>query len=413
VLRDGAGAVTGASRIARDFTAQRQAEAALRKTEEHLRHAQKMEAVGVLAGGVAHDFNNLLSVVGSYAVLLLSQVAEGDPMRRDIEEIRLAGERATKLTRQLLAFGRRQVLSPQVLDLHQVVLGLEHMLKRLLSEEIELSLPAVPSKGRVFADASQLEQVILNLVVNARDAMPRGGRLTIDTAIVELDDAYAEANAGVAPGRYLKLSVADTGVGMDAATRDRIFEPFFTTKERGKGTGLGLSTVFGIVQQSDGHIRVQSELGHGSTFQLYFPLTDQAPSVRASVAPPPTSLHGSETILVVEDDEQVRGLTRTILRRQGYRVLDSQNAGEAFLLCESHPSPIHLLLTDVVMPRMSGRELAKRLAPMRPDMRVLYTSGHAEILGHEHQVSDTATFLPKPITPDALLRKVREVLDAT
>jgi two-component system, cell cycle sensor histidine kinase and response regulator CckA len=412
VLRDSSGAIMGASRIARDFTAQRAAEAALRKSEEQLRQAQKMEAVGVLAGGVAHDFNNLLSVIGSYAVLLLSQVAKSDPMRRDIEEIRLAGERATKLTRQLLAFGRRQVLNPQVLVLQEVVAGMEQMLKRLINEGIELSLPALPSAGRVFADASQLEQVIMNLVVNARDAMPRGGRLAIETAVVELDEAYARANPGVRPGNYMLLSVTDTGTGMDAATRQRIFEPFFTTKERGKGTGLGLSTVFGIVQQSDGHISVRSEPGQGSTFELYFPLTEQVPSSRISVTPPSTNVRGTETILVVEDDDQVRVLTRSILRRQGYTVLDSQNAGEAFLLCESHPTPIDLLLTDVVMPRMSGRELAKRLAPMMPGMKVLYTSGHSDILGDDEQVPDAASFLPKPITPDALLRKVREVLEA-
>lgn len=412
VLRDSSGAFVGASRIARDLTAHLQAELVLKQSEERLRQAQKMEAVGVLAGGVAHDFNNLLSVIVSYAVLLLAQVPENDPMRQDLEQIRLAGERATKLTRQLLAFGRRQVLSPEILDLQQVISEMEHMLRRLISVDIQLQLPAGSHHGRIFADASQLEQVIMNLVMNARDAMPGGGTLTIDTSIVQLSAAdRLETEAEVRPGRYVLLTVSDTGIGMDAATRERIFEPFFTTKERGKGTGLGLSTVFGIVQQSEGHIRVRSAVGRGSTFELYFPLTEQTELPRrSSFPPPPTSLRGSETVLVVEDDEQVRALTRAILRRQGYTVLDSQNAGEAFLLCESHPTPIDLLLTDVVMPRMSGWDLAKRLAPLQPGMKVLYTSGQAHPSAEASRLS-AVQFIPKPLTPDHLLRKVREVLD--
>jgi signal transduction histidine kinase/DNA-binding response OmpR family regulator len=383
-----------------------------RDLREQLRQAQKMDAIGQLAGGVAHDFNNLLSVILGYASVALEDLKAGDPVRADIEEVLRAGERATALTRQLLAFGRKQLLRPQVLDVGQVVSAMEKMFSRVLGEDIELSLCVGRPLGSVHADASQVEQIVMNLIVNARDAMPRGGTLSIDIENVDLDVNYAYRH-DIAPGSYVMLAVTDTGTGMDAATRERIFEPFFTTKEQGKGTGLGLSTVFGIVKQSAGHISVQTELERGTSMKIYLPCTGQTLPSSPSSPPPPATLRGSETVLLVEDDEQVRVLMRTILRRHGYNVLEAQNGGEAFLICEKYAEKIDLLVTDVVMPRMSGRELAERLGVMRPELSVLYVSGYTEKAIAEDGVLDPElAFFQKPVIPALFLRKLREVLDA-
>jgi signal transduction histidine kinase len=387
------------------------AEQALRLSEEQLRQAQKMEAIGRLAGGVAHDFNNLLSVILTYVELTANALAVGDPLRDDLMEAHKAATRAAALTRQLLLFSRQQVTERIVVDLHELLRGMIKMVQRIVGEDVELVLVPPLSPGRVKVDPTHVEQVVLNLVVNARDAMPTGGKLTIETTNVDLDEDHAAKHLRVKPGQYVMLAVSDTGIGMSAEVQARIFEPFYTTKEAGKGTGLGLSTVFGIVQQSEGTIWVYSEPGRGTTFKIYLPRVDAAVEEPKSSAGP-ESLRGTETILLVEDEEQVRAVALTILRANGYRVLSAQHPGEALILCERHPGRIDLLLTDVVMPQMSGPELAKRLLLTRPEMKVLCMSGYTDDSVVRHGViEDGVAYLQKPITPGLLAAKVRRVLD--
>ncbi|HEV2751850.1 MAG TPA: ATP-binding protein, partial [Gemmatimonadales bacterium] len=393
--------------LAHDVTAQRH-------LEHQLRQSQKMEAVGQLAGGIAHDFNNLLTAILGSTQLLLHNMPSGDPRREDAEEIKHAGLRAAELTRQLLAFSRRQVLAPKVLDLNAVVANMDRMLRRLLGEDVELVTSLDPIAGAVNADPGQLEQVLLNLAVNARDAMPTGGRLSIETARFTLHEEHVERRHRLPPGDYACLVVADTGVGMDEATQAHLFEPFFTTKEVGKGTGLGLATVYGIVKQSGGYIWVYSEPGRGTTIKVYLPRVPGATEAPAPAPPPREVRGGHETVLLVEDATPVRTLARRSLEACGYRVLDAADGPAALELSARHGDPIDLLVTDVVMPGMSGRELAERLAPQRPSMKVLYTSGYTDdAMVRQGVLTAGVAFLQKPFVPDSLARKVREVLDAT
>jgi two-component system, cell cycle sensor histidine kinase and response regulator CckA len=381
------------------------------RLEEQLRQAQKMEAIGRLAGGVAHDFNNMLAVILSYTRLLQADLHAEDPIRKDLGEIEKAGERASSLTRQLLTFSRQQVVEPKPLDLDDIVETMDRMLRRLIGEDVELVTRRGGNLHRVEADPGQVEQVIMNLVVNARDAMPTGGRLAIETANVVLDEAYAKSHVGVTPGPHVMLSVTDTGCGMERETQQRIFEPFFTTKPAGKGTGLGLSTAFGIIQECRGSIWVHSEPGRGTTFKVFLPAV-AGEAVTRVVAPTQASLQGTETVLLVEDEEAVRAVARRILRRRGYRVLEARSPGEAVQLAETDPSPIHLLLSDVVMPHMGGVELARRIGAMRPELKVLWMSGYTdEAVIHHGLVDASVAFIQKPFSPDALAKKVREVLE--
>jgi signal transduction histidine kinase len=411
--RDESGTITHIDGAVQDITPQRLAEARQRTLEDRLRQAQKMETVGRLAGGVAHDFNNLLSVVLGYSELLRTEFPEGDPIRADLEEIHAAGIRARDLTRELLAFSRQQVLQPRVVDLDTIVREMEKMLRRLIGEDVELAAPSTPGQGNVLVDPGQIGQVIMNLAINARDAMPLGGMLTIETGRVVLDQEYVAQHPGVAPGAHMMLAVSDTGHGMDAHTRAHLFEPFFTTKEMGKGTGLGLATVFGIVQQSGGTIWVYSEPGNGTTFKIYFPLAlGEDEGATAALPSNPSLASGSETILLVEDEAEVRTLAVAILRRCGYHVLDAPNGPDALELCAQYPTTIHLLLTDVVMPRMSGPELAERLGRVRPETKVLFMSGYTDDAVVRHGILEARmAFIQKPIMPDPLARRVRDVLD--
>jgi two-component system cell cycle sensor histidine kinase/response regulator CckA len=401
-VKDASDEILGAAAIARDISDRK-------LLEKQLRQAQRMEAIGQLSGGIAHDFNNLLTVINGSCELLEPELPQKASLRRHCEQIRKAGERAASLTRQLLAFSRQQVLEPRVLALNTVILDVEKMLNRVIGEDIELRTSLDPSLGSVKADRSQIEQVIMNLAVNARDAMPNGGRLTIQTANVIVDKAFARRHQPQQPGPYVRLSVRDTGIGMDAETQARIFEPFFTTKEVGKGTGLGLSTVYGAIRQSGGHIWVYSELGQGTSFEVYLPIVpervlDEKPSGSAD-----TPSNGTETILLVEDEEGVRELTRDLLAGSGYVVLEAESPEKALQTASHYPNPIHLLLTDVIMPGMNGPKLAQRLAMIRPEMKVVYMSGYTGF--RQPQLPDSqAILLPKPFTREALLRKLRDAL---
>ena len=385
---------------------------ALGRSEESFRRAQRMEAVGRLAGGIAHDFNNVLSVVLSYGEMMHETLKDGDPLRDDVQEIVRAARRAADLTRQLLAFSRKQVLAPRVVDLNATLEGMQRMIGRLVGEDIEVHVAPEPALARCLVDPGQIEQVVLNLVVNARDAMPEGGHLTLETKNVVLDESYVATHPEASAGPHVMIAVTDSGIGMDKATIARIFEPFFTTKPKGVGTGLGLATVYGIVKQSGGSIWVYSEPNVGTTFKIYLPTSATQESDPTASSEVHLVRGGTETVLVVEDEPQVRNLVRAILAREGYRVLLAQNGGEALLLCEEHGAEIHMLLTDVVMPLMGGRQLAERLRRIRPDMRVLYMSGYTEASVFHHGVlAPEVDYLPKPITPLSLLAKVRAVLD--
>ena len=399
---------------ARDTTERKRAEAELRTSQLQLQQSQKLEAIGQLAGGVAHDFNNMLTAIIGYTDLSLRRVGLENPIRRNLEETKKAAERAASLVRQLLAFSRKQILEPKVLDLNDVVKDLHKMLKRLIGENITLDTRLDEGLGSVKADPCQVEQIIMNLVVNARDAMPRGGRVTIETTNTTLDANSDLEHVSVKPGEYVMLTVSDTGSGMDQATLGRIFEPFFTTKDLGKGTGLGLSTVYGIVKQSGGNIWVYSEPGMGTVFKVYLPRIDNADAPTIDkLGYEATAPRGTETILLVEDEDVVRGLTRKILMQAGYNVLDAAGGEEAIRLCRTHAGAIDLLLTDVVMPGISGKEIADRLLELRPETRILFMSGYTDEAIVQHGVLDEGVeFIQKPFTWVGLARKVRDVLNS-
>ncbi|HVC09801.1 MAG TPA: PAS domain S-box protein [Elusimicrobiota bacterium] len=397
--------------VVQDVTQAKTAQERLAQIELQLRQSQKMEGIGRLAGGIAHDFNNLLTAIGGYSRFLLDGLPAGDPMRDDVTEIMKAGERAGALTRQLLAFSRRQVLLPRVLDLNAVLADLEKMLKRIIGENIDFSFLPGADLGRVKADPGQIEQVVVNLAVNAKDAMPEGGRLVIETANVVLDGDYAGTHPGCAPGPYVMLAVSDTGCGMSDEVKSRIFEPFFTTKGQGKGTGLGLATVYGIVKQSRGSIYVYSEPGRGSTFKIYLPRTGEAAENEIK-RPGARAAGGSETILLVEDDALVHKFAARVLRQSGYAVLEARGPAEAIDICARSETPIDLMLTDVIMPQMHGYALAERLARLRPEMKVVFMSGYTEQLALDPALPQDVPFLQKPLAANAVLRKIRETLDA-
>ena len=395
-----------------DITARMEAESHRKQLEQQLRQSQKMEAIGQLAGGVAHDFNNLLTAINGYSSLALQRSDPDDRIRGYLEEVKKAGERAANLTRQLLAFGRKQMLKPIPLNLNDVVSETSKMLRRLIGEDILFDARFDPELDHIHADPGQIEQVLVNLVVNSRDAMPHGGTLTIETANFKIDQEFASKHLGLAPGKYVVLTVSDDGCGMDEKTKARIFEPFFTTKEKGRGTGLGLSTVYGIVKQSGGNVWVYSEPGDGTVFKVFLPRFDQESEVAIKPLIEMVAPRGSETILLVEDEDVVRGLARQILEEAGYNVLDARGGDEAIRLCRDLRGPIDLLLTDVVMPEASGKEVADRLTKLRPATCVLYMSGYTDdAIVHHGVVDSDVEFIQKPFTPVALAQKVREVLD--
>jgi PAS domain S-box-containing protein len=402
-LRDSEGQVIGTLGVYSDITEGK-------RMEDQIRQTRKMDAIGRLAGGVAHDFNNLLTIILGCSELLQGQLEPAGPARALVEQIRNAGERAANLTRQLLAFSRKQIVAPKVLDLNAAVRDMGQLLRRLIGEDINLVTSLGPSLGRVKIDPGQLEQLLLNLTVNARDAMPQGGNLTLETADVELGGNRAPGDPEFLPGKYVMLAVRDDGSGMTEEVKARVFEPFFTTKEVGRGTGLGLATVYGIVKMNHGHIDVESAPDRGSVFRVYLPRVEEQPS---GLLPPPKALRrGTETILLAEDEEAVRSLARRVLEMAGYKVREAQNGPQALQLCAPHSGPIDLLVTDVVMPHMSGRQLAERFQAERPGLKVLYLSGYTEDAVVRHGVVETeVAFLSKPFTPVALAEKVREVLD--
>jgi PAS domain S-box-containing protein len=415
LIKDDKGKIIGIRSIVQDITERDKAEQELALLQEQLRQSQKLEAIGQLAGGIAHDFNNLLTIIRGYGEVVLAELRKGDPLRTSIEAIEKSTNRASALTRQLLAFSRRQVMEMKVQDLNGLVSDLDRMLRRIIGEDIQLETLLADNLGRVKVDPGQIEQVIVNLAINARDAMPLGGKLTIETENVELDENDVRNRVGMAPGRYVLLSVSDNGTGIARDIKDRIFEPFFTTKEKGKGTGLGLSVVYGIVKQSGGEIWVESEMGLGTYFKIFLPRVEEPleeMKERTEGLDTLPSYRGSETVLLVEDEEEVRNLAVLILRKQGYRVLDAIQGGDALLICEKHPGPIHLMVTDVVMPGMAGPELALRLKSLHPEMKVLFMSGYSDdAIVHHGVISKGAEFIQKPFTLDGLARKVREILD--
>jgi PAS domain S-box-containing protein len=403
--------ITGVLLIGRDVSQMKESQAALRESEDKLRQAQKMEAIGRLAGSVAHDFSNLLTVIDWHSQFALDELPPDDPRREDINEIRKASALATNLTRQLLAFSRKQVLQPRVLDLNEVVVGIEKLLQSLIGVEVTILTKLAPDAGMVQADPGQLEQVVMNLCINARDAMKHGGTLTIETANTELSRQYSEEHPWVTPGHYVMLAVSDTGEGMDENTKAHIFEPFFTTKEAGKGTGLGLATVYGIIKQSGGSIEVYSVVGSGSSFKIYFPAIHAAAPDRVPVAPTESDLRGTETILLVEDADAIRGIAHRALTKFGYTVLVARSGPEAMSVHENYSGRIHLLVTDMMMPEMTGRELAKMLQAERKETKLLFMSGYTEgtALG-KTEIAKGVAFIGKPFTPDDLVRRVKEVL---
>jgi two-component system cell cycle sensor histidine kinase/response regulator CckA len=399
--------------VVRDITELKRAEKEREKLQERLRQSQKMEAVGMLAGGVAHDFNNLLSVIKGYTELLLEDLAPDDPKRMDLERIEEAGQQATSLISQLLAFGRKQMLNPIMLNVDDAIAEMSTMLHRLIGEDIELVCTTRSAPGLVCADQGQIQQIIMNLVVNARDAMPQGGKITIETANVDLDEDYVRRHAGASAGPYIMLAISDSGVGMDAETQARIFEPFFTTKEKGKGTGLGLSTVYGIVNQSNGFIWVYSEPGKGTTFKIYLPRVQGEAAKLSADAKVEPDLRGTETVLVVEDESAVRALAVRILRERGYTVIEAPNGREALRIAREYAGEIDLVLTDVVMPEMNGKVLVSQIEAARPGIRTLFVSGYADnAIVHHGILESNVAFLQKPFTGNALASKIREVINS-
>ncbi len=383
------------------------------RLEEQFRHAQKMEAVGRLAGGVAHDFNNLLTVITGYSDLLLAGAGLDATQQTALEEIRRSAERGGQLTRQLLAFSRRQPMEARILLVNELVVHMDRMLRRLIGEDIELVVVPGASRDAVEADGGRLEQVIMNLVVNARDAMPDGGKLTIETGTVHLAETFSAKQLGVAPGQHVTISITDTGTGMDEETQSHLFEPFFTTKSAARGTGLGLATAYGIIRQSGGAIGMISELGKGTTARIYLPVAEEAPAEARAERAASRTPTGTETILLVEDETRVRKLIVDVLHSRGYTVLEATRGEEAMRVSQAYEGPIHLALLDVVMPEMSGPDFYRQIEPLRPELRVLYISGYTDEAILHHGISESgAAFLQKPFLPDALARKVRDVLDA-